>query len=278
MCENLNRDYQICEEIGRGRFAVVYRCFSALSGESFACKSIDKHQLFDSTDLECIQKEPKINQFLSGNPNILQIHNIYEDDNYLHLIFDLCDSPNLFDRISNNSQLSEPEANAYFKDLMNAVAYCHRLGIAHRDIKPENVLFDSRDRLKLADFGSAEWFGGNETSMSGIVGTPYYVAPEILSGEDYNDKVDVWSCGVILYIMLAGVPPFYGDSPVETFEKVLRGNLRFPSRIFRSVCPEAKDLLRKMLCKDPCRRLSADQVLRHPWVMNGGESLNEMMN
>lgn len=162
---------------------------------------------------------------------------------------------------------------------MSAVAYCHRLGIAHRDIKPENVLFDSRDRLKLADFGSAEWFGGNEMMMmSGIVGTPYYVAPEILSGEEYDHKVDVWSCGVILYIMLSGVPPFYGDSPVETFDKVLRGNLRFPTRIFRSVSPEAKDLLRKMLCKDPSRRLSADQVLRHPWLMNGGESLNEMMN
>ncbi|KAL8099373.1 phosphoenolpyruvate carboxylase kinase 2-like isoform X2 [Apium graveolens] len=264
MCESLNRDYQICEEIGRGRFAVVYRCFSALSGDSFACKSIDKRLLFDSTDLECIQKEPKINQFLSGNPNILQIHNIYEDDNYLHLIFDLCESPTLFDRISVNNKLSEAQANAYFKDLMTAIAYCHRLGIAHRDIKPENVLFDSRDRLKLADFGSAEWFkfGGNEM-MSGIVGTPYYVAPEILSGEEYDEKVDVWSCGVILYIMLSGVPPFYGDSAVETFEKVVRGNLRFPTRLFRSVSPEAKDLLRKMLCKDPCTRPSANQLLRN---------------
>ncbi|WOG82821.1 hypothetical protein DCAR_0101989 [Daucus carota subsp. sativus] len=277
MCEKLNREYEICEEIGRGRFGVVYRCFSASSGESFACKSIDKRLLVDSTDLECLQKEPKINHFLSGNNNnILQVHDIYEDENYLHLVFDICDSPNLFDRISNNQPLSEPQANRYFNDLMTAIAYCHRLGIAHRDVKPENVLFDSRDRLKLADFGSAEWFGCGSEMMSGIVGTPYYVAPEVLSGQDYDEKIDVWSCGVILYIMLSGVPPFYGDSPAEIFEKVLRGNLRFPSRNFRSVSSEAKDLLRKMLCKDPSRRLSADQVLRHPWVLNGGELLNHM--
>lgn len=144
------------------------------------------------------------------------------------------------------------------------------MGVAHRDIKPDNILFDSRyNKLILADFGSAEWFCGGGT-MSGVVGTPYYVAPEVLSGREYNEKVDVWSAGVILYIMLAGVPPFYGETAVETFEAVMRGNLRFPTRLFRSVSPEAKDLLRKMLCKDVSRRLSAEQVLRHPWIINGG--------
>ncbi|XP_076885939.1 phosphoenolpyruvate carboxylase kinase 1-like [Bidens hawaiensis] len=271
MKEALNTDYQIGHEIGRGRFGVVYRCYSTVSGDSFACKSIDKRLLSDPTDLECLQKEPKILHILGGNPNIIQIHRLYEDDNYLHMIIDLCDSPDLFDRISNRSgPFSEPEA---FSQLMLSISYCHRLGIAHRDIKPDNILFDINGNLKLADFGSAEWFGMNEhRSMSGIVGTPYYVAPEVLAGREYNEKVDVWSAGVILYIMLAGVPLFYGDSPAETFEAVLRGNLRFPTRIFRSVSSEAKDLLRKMLCKDVSRRLSADQVLRNPWVVNGGET------
>lgn len=194
------------------------------------------------------------------------------------MILDLCESPDLFDRIS-KGPISEIEANSYFKPLVAAISHCHRMGIAHRDLKPDNVLFDSRDRLRLADFGSAEWFGANERRMmTGVVGTPYYVAPEVLSGREYNEKVDVWSLGVILYIMLAGVPPFYGESAAETFEAVLRGNLRFPTRIFRSVSPEAKDLLRKMLCKDVSRRLSAEQVLRHPWVINGGEtrSLDDM--
>ncbi|KAI3819020.1 hypothetical protein L1987_12842 [Smallanthus sonchifolius] len=274
MCNTFNKDYQISEELGRGRFGVVYRCFSASSGHSFACKSIDKRLLSDSTDRQCIDKEPKVLQLLNGNPNTVQIHDLYEDDNYVHIVMDLCESPDLFDRISQHGGVfSESEACSVFSPLMLSISYCHRLGIAHRDIKPDNVLFDSRGKLKLADFGSAEWFAMNERgTMIGVVGTPYYVAPEILSGREYNEKVDVWSAGVILYIMLAGAPPFYGETPAETFEAVLRGNLRFPMKIFRSVSPEAKDLLRKMLCKDVSRRLSAEQVLRHPWVVSGGET------
>ena len=144
--------------------------------------------------------------------------------------------------------------------LMEAIAHCHNHGIAHRDIKPDNILFNSYNELKLADFGSAECFGGGGL-MSGIVGTPYYVAPEVLAGRDYNETVDVWSAGVILYIMLAGIPPFYGESAQEIFEAVLRANLRFPRKVFSSVSAEAKDLLRRMLCKDVSRRFSADQVL-----------------
>ena len=134
---------------------------------------------------------------------------------------------------------------------------------SNRDVKPENILFDSRNRVKLCDFGSAELFGGVEGRelMNGIVGTPYYVAPEVLAGREYNEKIDVWSAGVILYIMLGGVPPFYGESVEETFAAVLRANLRFPTKIFRSISSEAKDLLRKMLCKDVSRRFSAEQVL-----------------
>ncbi|KAI3732290.1 hypothetical protein L1987_63494 [Smallanthus sonchifolius] len=274
MCNTFNKDYQISDELGRGRFGVVYRCFSAASDHSFACKSIDKRLLSDSTDRECIDKEPKVLQLLNGNPNIVQIHDLYEDDNYVHIVMDLCESPDLFDRISEHGGVfSESEACSVFYPLMLSISYCHRLGIAHRDIKPDNVLFDSRGKLKLADFGSAEWFRMNERgTITGVVGTPYYVAPEILSGREYNEKVDVWSAGVILYIMLAGAPPFHGETPVETFEAVMRGNLRFPTKIFRSVMSEAKDLLRKMLCKDVSRRLSAEQVLRHPWVVNGGET------
>lgn len=116
------------------------------------------------------------------------------------------------------------------------------------------------DNLKLADFGSAEWFAEGR-SMTGVVGTPYYVAPEVLLGREYNEKVDVWSSGVILYIMLAGIPPFYGESAGEIFEAVVRANLRFPSRVFRSVSTSAKDLLRKMICRDASRRFSAEQAL-----------------
>lgn len=277
MCENLRKNYRLCEELGRGRFGVVYRCFphapAAVDSDSFACKSIHKHSLSDDPDDRlCLDVEPKILHLLSGCPNILRLHSVYEDDDYLHLITDLCDGGDLYDRLSSGHLFSEPEAAAIIKQLIVAVASCHRLGIAHRDIKPDNILFDSRGRLRLADFGSAAWFGVSEGGvMSGVVGTPYYVAPEVLMGRVYNEKVDVWSCGVILYIMLAGVPPFYGDGPTETFEAVLRGNVRFPPKLFRSVSPEAKDLLRKMLCRDVSRRFSSEQVLMHEWIINGGE-------
>ncbi|XP_043697033.1 phosphoenolpyruvate carboxylase kinase 1-like [Telopea speciosissima] len=270
MSEGLKGDYQVCEEIGRGRFGAVFRCFSPESGEFYACKSIDKRVLADSVDRECIEKEAKIMQLLSGNPNVVQVVDAYEDETYLDIVMELCDSSDLYDRVTKRT-FSEVEAAAVISPLMEAIAHCHGRGVAHRDIKPDNILFDSRSRLKLADFGSADLFHDGR-SMRGIVGTPYYVAPEVLSGRDYNEKVDVWSAGVIMYIMLAGIPPFYGDSAAEIFEAVLRGNLRFPTRIFYSVSPAAKDLLRKMLCKDASKRFSAEQVLSHPWITSGGEA------
>nr|ABO65213.1 phosphoenolpyruvate carboxylase kinase [Kalanchoe pinnata] len=276
MSEALNQNYEICEEIGRGRFGVVYRCVSSASGHTFACKSIDKRLIAnDSIDRECLIKEPKFNQIVAGSPYIVELHDVFEDSDHLHLILEFCGYQTLYEQILAGT-FSEKEAAAVMEQLVQAVAHCHRRGIAHRDIKPDNVLFDDRNRLKLGDFGSAEWFGNGET-MSGLVGTPYYVAPEVVSGREYTEKVDVWSCGVILYIMLAGIPPFYGESATEIFQAVLRGNLRFPTRPFHSVSPAAKDLLKKMLCKDVSRRLSADQVLRHPWMMSGGD-LRSMTN
>lgn len=127
-------------------------------------------------------------------------------------------------------------------------------------------MFDLKNSVKLTDFGSSDVA---PEVMRGVVGTPFYMAPEILGGREYGEKVDVWSSGVVLYIMLAGFPPFYGETVVEIFEAVLRGNLRFPFRVFQSVSPAAKDILRKMLCKDVSRRLSAEQVLRHPWITSG---------
>ncbi|XP_057959685.1 phosphoenolpyruvate carboxylase kinase 1-like [Malania oleifera] len=271
MSEALKKDYQICEEIGRGRFATVFRCVSAISGDSFAVKSIDKRLLADdSIDRQCLELEVKIARLVDGNPNVAQIFDVYEDEFYLHMVFELCDAPDLYQRVS-AGVFTEAEALAVLSPLMHAVAHCHRRGVAHRDIKPDNILFDGRNRLKLADFGSAELFREGEL-MSGIVGTPYYVAPEVLLGRDYSEKVDVWSVGVILYIMLSGLPPFYGDSVPEIFEAVLRANLRFPSRLFHSVSPAAKDLLRRMLCKDVSKRFSAEQVLRHPWMTTGVET------
>nr|GLL40182.1 phosphoenolpyruvate carboxylase kinase 2-like [Ipomoea trifida] len=270
MSDSLKSDYEVCEEIGRGKFGTVYRCYSPATSQSFACKTIQKSLLVDPTDRECLEKEPKILHLLTGAANILRLFEIYEDEDHLHMITELCDGGDLYEILS-RGPLSEPAAAAVLRPLISAIGCCHRAGVAHRDVKPDNVLFDAQGNLKLADFGSAEWLGGGGR-MSAVVGTPYYAAPEVLMRREYNEKVDVWSAGVILYIMLAGVPPFRGDTTTETFEAVLRANLRFPAKIFRSVSPEAKDLLRKMICRDVSRRFSAEQVLRHPWVMCEGET------
>lgn len=259
MCEALKNAYQLLEEIGRGRFGTIFRAFGPASDELVACKIIDKTLLADDTDRACLDKEPKIMTLLSPHPNIVRIFDVFESDDSLAIVLELCQPVTLYDRIVNRT-LSEPEAASLIKQLLEAISHCHGLGVVHRDLKPENVLFDARNNLKLADFGSAEWLG-ERGSVEGVVGTPYYVAPEVLLGGDYDEKVDVWSAGVILYIMLSGIPPFYGESATEIFEAVLRGNLRFPAKLFRSISPSAKDLLRKMICRDPSRRLPAEQAL-----------------
>ncbi|KAI9185269.1 hypothetical protein LWI28_005767 [Acer negundo] len=270
MPKSLKSSYQLYEEIGRGRFGTISRCFSPSSNDFYACKVIDKSLLTDSLDRDCLQNEAKFMTLLSPHPNIVQVFDVFEDDESLSIVMELCEPVTLYDAIVQNP-VCEARAAAYMKQLLTAIAHCHRNGVVHRDVKPENVFLDSRNRVKLGDFGSADW-SGEERSTSGIVGTPYYVAPEVVMGREYDEKVDVWSAGVVLYTMLAGIPPFYGETAAEVFEAVLRGNLRFPTRIFRSVSPAAKDLLRKMICRDASRRLSAEQALRHPWILNGGET------
>lgn len=267
----MKNKYQLVEEIGRGRFGTISRCFSPSTNEFYACKVIDKKLLTDPLDRDCLQNEPKLMTLVAPHPNIVQIVDAFEDDDSLSIVMELCDPMTLCDQILQNHPISETKAALYMKQLLSAIAHCHRNGVVHRDVKPENVFLDSRNRVKLGDFGSADWLG-DERSLNGIVGTPYYVAPEVVMGRDYNEKVDVWSAGVVLYTMLAGVPPFYGETATEVFEAVLRANLRFPTRVFRSVSPAAKDLLRKMICRDVSRRLSAEQALRHPWILNVGET------
>ncbi|KAF2307002.1 hypothetical protein GH714_023210 [Hevea brasiliensis] len=238
MCDNLKNNYHLCEEVGRGRFGTISRCFSPIKNDFFACKTIDKNLLTDPTDRECLQNEAKIMTILSPHPNIVQIHDVYDTDESLTMVMELCEHYTLYDRIiKSNGGFCEGKSASIMKQLLNAIAHCHRFNIVHRDIKPDNILFDSRNRVKLADFGSADWLGEERT-------------------------------------MSAGIPPFYGETVEETFEAVIRGNLRFPPRIFRTVSPAAKDLLRKMICRDVSRRFSAEQALRHPWFVSGGDTIS----
>ncbi|XP_062220660.1 phosphoenolpyruvate carboxylase kinase 2-like [Phragmites australis] len=274
--EALSKEYVIGDEIGRGRFGTVRRCYSAATGEAFAVKSTPKTPLreADPLDLALAEQEPKVHLLASAPPasrHVVSLRATFEDADAVHLVLDLCAGGDLFSLISARGPLPEPEAADLVAQLADALAGCHRRGIAHRDVKPDNVFFDATGVLKLGDFGSAEWFGDGRP-MTGLVGTPYYVAPEVVAGREYSEKVDVWSAGVVLYMMLSGTVPFYGATAGEIFESVLHGNLRFPPRTFASVSPEAKDLMRRMLCKDVSRRFSAEQVLRHPWMVTRGGS------
>eukprot|EP00253_Pinus_taeda_P029040 PITA_29040 len=275
MTDALLQNYQLQDEvIGRGRFGVIRRWLNKQSGQQAACKTITKSDVLqDSFDRECLDNESKIMQYVAGHPAVVALHHAYEDDEIVHLVMELCSGGDLFDRIvsrNNRAPFSEEEAATVLQKLMEAISYCHSIGIVHRDIKPDNILFTdhstSISQIKLADFGHASFFSPGEESIQGIVGTPYYVAPEVLGGKDYNEKVDVWSAGVILYIVLSGVAPFVGETPQEIFEAVLCGRLRFPTDRWLSISQSAQDLIRRMLSRDVTRRLSAHQVLEHPWI------------
>lgn len=196
------------------------------------------------------------------------------------MVMDLCSGPDLLDwvRLRRGAPVPEPVAADIVAQLAQALALCHRRGVIHRDVKPDNVVLDVDDegengspRARLADFGSAAWIGADGGRAEGLVGTPHYVAPEVVSGGDYGEKADVWSAGVVMYVLLSGgALPFGGETAKDVLSAVMRGSVRFPPRLFSGVSPAAKDLMRRMMCRDEWRRFSAEQVLRHPWIVSGG--------
>jgi serine/threonine protein kinase len=289
MSAELKRDYEIGAEIGRGRFGVVHRCTSRATGEAFAVKSVDRSQLADDLDRELAELEPKLAQLAgAGNPGVVQTHAVYEDETWTHTVMDLCAGPDLLEwvRLRRGAPVPEPLAAAIVAQVAQALALCHRRGVAHRDVKPDNILIDTAPagsddgedeeedsgeaeeaetapRARLADFGSAAWVGaGGLGRAEGLVGTPHYVAPEVVGGGEYGAKADVWSAGVVMYALLSGgALPFGGETAAEVLAAVLRGSVRFPPRLFSGVSPAAKDLLRRMICRDEWRRFTAEQVL-----------------
>ncbi|XP_066318932.1 phosphoenolpyruvate carboxylase kinase 2-like [Miscanthus floridulus] len=293
MSAELRRDYEIGAEIGRGRFGVVHRCTSRATGEAFAVKSVDRSQLADDLDRELAELEPKLAQLAgAGNPGVVQTHAVYEDETWTHTVMDLCTGPDLLEWVGlrRGAPVPEPVAAAIVAQVAQALALCHRRGVAHRDVKPDNILIAGNDgedeeeedggeaeaetapRVRLADFGSAAWVGaGGLGRAEGLVGTPHYVSPEVVGGGEYGAKADVWSAGVVMYALLSGgALPFGGETAAEVLAAVLRGSVRFPPRLFSGVSPAAKDLMRRMICRDEWRRFTTEQVLAHPWIVSGG--------
>ncbi|OAY25930.1 calcium-dependent protein kinase 21 [Manihot esculenta] len=269
--EDIKQYYSLGKELGRGQFGITYLCTENPTAHTYACKSILKRKLTNKGDREDIKREVQIMQHLSGQPNIVEFRGAYEDRQSVHVVMELCAGGELFDRIIAKGHYSERDAARICKDIVNVVHACHFMGVMHRDLKPENFLLGSKDEgamLKATDFGLSVFIEEGKTYRD-IVGSAYYVAPEVLR-RSYGKEIDVWSAGVILYILLSGVPPFWAETEKGIFDAILEGYIDFESSPWPSISDSAKDLVRRMLTQDPKKRITSAQVLDHPWIKDGG--------
>ncbi|XP_031405501.1 calcium-dependent protein kinase 29 [Punica granatum] len=263
--------YVLDKELGRGQFGVTYLCTERSTGRKYACKSISRRKLPTDKDIDDVRREILILEHLSGQPNIVEFKGAYEDRQNLHLVMELCSGGELFDRIIAKGVYSEREAAKICRQIVNVVHVCHFMGVMHRDLKPENFLLVSKAEdspLKATDFGLSVFIEEGKVYRD-IVGSAYYVAPEVLH-RNYGKEIDVWSAGVILYILLCGSPPFWAENEKGIFDAILEGKLDLESAPWPTVSPSAKDLIRKMLTRDPRKRITAAQALGHPWMKEDG--------
>ncbi|XP_019154469.1 PREDICTED: calcium-dependent protein kinase 10-like isoform X2 [Ipomoea nil] len=267
--------YILGRELGRGEFGVTYLCTDRETREALACKSISKKKLRTAVDIEDVRREVAIMSSLPDHPNIVKLRATYEDDEAVHLVMELCEGGELFDRIVARGHYSERAAAAVAKTIAEVVRMCHANGVMHRDLKPENFLFANKKEnsmLKAIDFGLSVFFKPGE-KFSEIVGSPYYMAPEVLK-RNYGPEVDIWSAGVILYILICGVPPFWAETEQGVALAILRGVIDFKREPWPQVSESARSLVRQMLEPDPKKRLTAQQVLDHPWIQNAKKAPN----
>ncbi|KAK8708532.1 hypothetical protein V6N13_059570 [Hibiscus sabdariffa] len=269
----LKEYYNLGTKLGNGQFGTTFICTEKGTGKRFACKSIAKRKLATEADVEDVRREIQIMHHMSGHPNIVSIKGAYEDPTTVHVVMDLCAGGELFERIIKRGHYSERKAAELARTIVGVVEACHSMGVMHRDLKPENFLFVNEKEdspLKVIDFGLSLFLKPGDT-LSAVVGSPYYVAPEVLK-KHYGPEADVWSAGVIIYVLLSGVPPFWGESEQEIFDEILKGELDFTTDPWPSISESAKDLVSKMLTKDPKKRITAYQVLCHSWVQVDGEA------
>ncbi|KAF3673915.1 Calcium-dependent protein kinase 5 [Capsicum annuum] len=268
---NIRDLYTLGRKLGQGQFGTTYLCTENSSGAEYACKSISKRKLISKEDVDDVRREIQIMHHLSGHKNIVTIKGAYEDPLYVHIVMEICSGGELFDRIIQRGHYSERKAAELTRIIVGVVEACHSLGVMHRDLKPENFLLVNKDddfSLKAIDFGLSVFFKPGQI-FTDVVGSPYYVAPEVLL-KHYGPEADVWTAGVILYILLSGVPPFWAETQQGIFDAVLKGHIDFDSDPWPLISESAKDLIRKMLCMQPSERLTAHEVLCHPWICENG--------
>ncbi|KNC49463.1 CAMK/CAMK1 protein kinase [Thecamonas trahens ATCC 50062] len=269
---DIKTDYHIdASEIGSGTFATVRRCRHRESGNVYAVKIISKKSLVDK-DHVMLQTEVDVLRNVS-HESCVKMYDCYESKHHIYMVLELCTGGELFDQIVERGHFSEADAAVTMTQIFSALEYLHARNIVHRDLKPENVLCATKQSegvtpvVKIADFGLSKVVG-HETTLKTACGSPSYVAPEVLSQSynGYTDEVDLWSAGVIMYILLCGFPPFYSEDTPELFEQIQQGRFDFPSPYWDSISDSAKDLVNNLLVVDPDQRLSAVEALQHPWI------------
>ncbi|XP_072835342.2 calcium/calmodulin-dependent protein kinase type II subunit beta isoform X25 [Pogona vitticeps] len=266
-CTRFTDEYQLYEEIGKGAFSVVRRCVKLCTGHEYAAKIINTKKL-SARDHQKLEREARICRLLKHS-NIVRLHDSISEEGFHYLVFDLVTGGELFEDIVAREYYSEADASHCIQQILEAVLHCHQMGVVHRDLKPENLLLASKCKgaaVKLADFGLAIEVQGDQQAWFGFAGTPGYLSPEVLRKEAYGKPVDIWACGVILYILLVGYPPFWDEDQHKLYQQIKAGAYDFPSPEWDTVTPEAKNLINQMLTINPAKRITAHEALKHPWV------------
>ncbi|XP_041659891.1 death-associated protein kinase 3 [Cheilinus undulatus] len=269
--EDVELYYEMGEELGSGQFAIVRKCKEKSTGVEYAAKFIKKRRLSSSrrgVSREEIEREVNILREIQHS-NIITLHDIFENKTDVILILELVSGGELFDFLAEKESLTEEEATQFLKQILDGVQYLHSKRIAHFDLKPENIMLLDKNvpnpRIKLIDFGIAHQIkAGNE--FKNIFGTPEFVAPEIVNYEPLGLEADMWSIGVITYILLSGASPFLGETKQETLTNISAVNYDFDEEYFSNTSELAKDFIRRLLVKDPKKRMTIDDSLEHPWI------------
>ncbi|XP_072289316.1 calcium/calmodulin-dependent protein kinase (CaM kinase) II beta 1 isoform X47 [Eucyclogobius newberryi] len=266
-CTRFTDEYQLYEELGKGAFSVVRRCVKLCTGQEHAAKIINTKKL-SARDHQKLEREARICRLLKHS-NIVRLHDSISEEGFHYLLFDLVTGGELFEDIVAREYYSEADASHCIHQILDSVHHIHQHDIVHRDLKPENLLLASKCKnaaVKLADFGLAIEVQGDQQAWFGFAGTPGYLSPEVLRKEAYGKPVDIWACGVILYILLVGYPPFWDEDQHKLYQQIKAGAYDFPSPEWDTVTPEAKNLINQMLTINPAKRITAQEALKHPWV------------
>lgn len=259
--------YDVGKEIGRGAFSIVKEGVNKKTGQKVAIKSIRTRYIKN----KLLLREIDIMKKVGTHPNILKLYEVFETNNFLYLVLELVTGGELFDQIVARGEYSEQDASGLVRQIISAVAHLHANGIAHRDLKPQNLLCAGAlgDDIRMADFGLSKMFDQGEYLVT-CCGSPEYVAPEVLECKPYDKACDLWSVGVITYVLLTGCFPFWDKNNAVLYEKIRKVEYGWPSQ--SKISAEAKDLIRHLIEKNPEKRYTAEQALQHPWVAGQGVS------